>query len=402
MPVVNRLRPHVDSIDGCQLKSQKQHFHLFDHLSTEYGGLPTTKEEVSTLRQEPFLVLSCGLTGPDTRIPALRTAHTACRWVYSRAGRLLQVSAAYASLVLDDRYLVYPEDWHPEIRVAFGLEDPPTPTEVFSLFHTMYVPYHREMKKSISMHEACLLDYYCLGAQIPALAACYRVTDEHIIWLLAQTIKQLMSNLTFSLWASGADLTPMMTTWTTRVYMANIMGQGKGARATGDIWNTSHAPTAKRELDAIRHDNPYYAMIVREGLRLSPIQRAFTTTRWAWSTAEKKHVKEDQEWYILYALRHRALNHWMRLHLMGKKVLLPTTKIRYPLRAPKKGEEELYLTHPTTYDAYKELAELYGKGTIDEAAVARLRTKWEDAFYAKAGRYPGYGAGRRFTGISTN
>ena len=396
------VRPHSDSIDGCNIKSTRHFLHLIDHMAVRYGGLPTTESELGTVRQEPFMSISSGISGPNQRFHTLRTAHTTHRWIYTRAKRLLEVSPDYASLVLDSRYLVYPSDWHPDIRAAFGLEDPPTPTEVFSLFHTMYVPYHTSMKRYLSMHELCLLDYYCVGAQLPALAACYQVTVERIIWLLAQTIRRLMTHLFFSLWATGSDLTCMMMNKATRLYLTDIMGQGVPRRQNPYLDGTAARPIILASLRAIREKDPYYNLIVNEGLRLNPIPRAFTATRWAWPSTEAKNVVMSSHWYIMFSLQEKARNHWMRQKLFGEPGLSLTTKIVY-LTHTLTDKDLSFKPHWIKTDPeYKELAELYGKGTIDETDVARLRAKWSDSFYARKGRYPGSNAHRRLAGLPTN
>ena len=399
--VANAHRKRPESPVPCNVASSYYFTHLFDHLSMQYGGLPITEEEVGSVRQEPFLVLTSGIPSPNTRIPHLKKAHTAHRWIYTRASRLLNLSPAYASLVLDDRYMVYPTDWHEDIRAAFGLEDPPTPTEVFSLFHTLYVPYLQSMKKYVSIHELCLLDYYCLGGQVPALAACYQTTPEQIIWLLSQTIKRLMTHLAFSLWASGSDLSPMISTFATRIYMTNLMGKGKAARLQGGITDSAHAPKALRDLRKIKNENPYYRLIVYEGLRLNPIPRAFTKTRLAWDTPEAKRTEESTYWYILFKMREVARNNWMVQRLFGKKALLETTKIVYPVYT-KPHHLHFNPREPYTTPEYMELAELYGQGTLDEDRVTAIRSKWAHAFYARTGRYPGYRSGRRLAGLPTN
>jgi hypothetical protein len=391
------LRPHAPSITGCQIVSHKYFLHLFDHLSVQAGALPLTADEIGTLRQDTFLSLTTGLPLPEESRPYLALCHRTHRWAYTRAEALLTRSVAYASLVLDDRFLVYPEDWHPDIRAAFGLEDPPTPQEVFSLFHTKYVPYHREMKKVMSLHEACLLDYYCLGGQVDALALCYKVTPANIVWLLAQTIKMLMQHTFFALWASGSDLNPLITNTATRLYCTSAMGMGKGVRQSGLI-NSKPDRSARyyADIENMRQTSPYYAMIITEGVRLNPIPRAYTAARWAWKAAEDRNHREANGWGIYYDMRIRVRHHWMIYKLLGKESLPSTVKIIYP--APFKNPSPRADNHIVFC---KELASLYGQEELNEKRVAAIRTKWEDAFYARTGRYPGFREHRRSSGSVT-
>lgn len=388
-------RPHAESLDGCKIQSTVYFMHLFDHLALQYGGLPVSREEMGTLRQQPFLVFTSGIHHSDLSEYKMRLVYKAHRWMFTRTQWLLKVSSAYASLVLDDRYMVSPQDWHPTIREAFGLEDPPTPQEVFSLFHTKYVPYHREMKKTLSVHEACLLDYYCLGGQIPALAACYRVTPERVVWLLAQSIKRLMNHVFFALWATGSDLTPLMTDKTTRDYCDSVMGKGRSGREGGLINNTASAYiTAMRRLDKLRDTDPYYNMIVYEGMRLNPIQRAYTKVKWAWDTIEQKRASEAQWWYILFTLREQATSYWLRMKLMCRPTVPDSTRLYFvPDEHKKMPNTKFRRVFVSQYS--KELVKLYGQDTLDEARVATIRAKWADAFYARTGRYPKYGASGR-------
>lgn len=373
----------------CRTYSICMQTHMIDHALGDRRMLPLLYDDTGQTRWDTLQTILTGLLSPISDSKGIATTNRFLPKLGRYSRMLLRDSRGFASMVLDERYRIYRSTWHSDISAAFGLEDPPTPKELMNYLLGEKFSYRNSILPRISYCERSMLLQYCQGGQVPALAVIYNQPEPIIIWILAQSIKRLMGHLAFRLWATGSDLTPMMKDQGSREYLGPIMGE---RRPPGDGPSRSRNPRMIEAAKVLMKD-PYYHMIITEGIRLNPIPRAYTSRSMAWDTHTAKLHAEIHQWNSLHQRRREAKGWWMHKKLMGARGLLPTTELSFSVNVMPDA-----FPRPATLPIYVELAELYGKGTtLEEGRVTDLCAKYNDSGAAVTRRASGVRAGYGLT-----